>query len=344
LLMFYSYLRIYRQNHRGWFLLALSAVLLFNCHFIYTVTLFAAIALHAAIWHRDKLRIVLWAAFAAGVLCLPPILWVATLSHRNYAATLTAAVVEYQLAIYARDVFLYIIPYLILIVPLLLGVVSAVRRRGFFPRFAALDLYAIPVVFAAITILVAAPFTPFPSFRYLGPTIAPLIIVVARWVVQGFKINVIIGLGALALLAYWWPVPAYFYELSHPHVGPIEGLVEFLKTHGKPGDKVLISYEDLPLKFYTKYRVYGGLAGDDLSQARDARWVILRHHQISPHEAPARDLIQEMLQSDRNRHAYILSVPDTLFENREEPEQHYYATIQNMPPLVVYEFTPEKRD
>ena len=73
-------------------------------------------------------------------------------------------------------------------------------------------------------------------------------------------------------------ITSYLYEITHAFNGPIKGITTYLAEHGKPTDTVAVTYGDLPIKFYTNMRVVGGLAGDDLSVAKDAEWIILRKY------------------------------------------------------------------
>jgi hypothetical protein len=199
----------------------------------------------------------------------------------------------------------------------------------------------LPLFFAAFTVVAIAPFTPWPFFRYVGPLIAPLLILAGRWVVVAFRTHMLLGAGAVVLLAVWWPDWFYLNELRHPYRGPLEGIVELLESRGKPGDVVVISYDDLPLKFYTKDRVFGGLAGDDLSQARGARWLILRYHSVTDRLKPVEDFIKDQIALNSNYHPITLDVTDSKFENREEPDEHQFESPTGGRKVVVYELQPQ---
>jgi len=338
LLMLDAYLRICGGWRRGWIVLAIAATLLFNSHFIYTGTAFAAIGLHAAIWHRNQWKPLLFAAITTGVLCAPPVLWLASLNYRNYAGgVMNRHFLRMQVHTYAKLIVTEVLPYPLLLIPIAAGVKAVMKRRPILPTMTALEPWALPIFFTLITLVAISPFTPWPFFRYLGPAIAPLMILVARWIVVAFRTNLIFGALVVALLALWWPVAQYMDELRHPFVGPMEGIVQLLQSEGKPGDKVVISYGDLPIKFYTKYRVFGGLAGDDLTAARGARWLFLRHHLVSDHTMPVREFILDQLKQNPNYQMRTLDVPDTEFENREEPEDHLFRSATGIPKVVVYQ-------
>jgi hypothetical protein len=388
LLTFYAYLRIINGWRRGWILLGIAGVLLMNSHFIYLATAFGAIYLHAALWHRDRWRPLLKASILAGILCLPPVLWLATLSYKNYShSVVTLQSLRFQTRTYCKLFLKQIVPYPLLLIPMAAGVRILLDRRfaervfrrrlrlgetsdlireaassgnveqsssdsvqtakgpvdprfQFHPWLALLEPWALPILFAVLTLATIAPFTPYPFFRYLGPLIAPLLILVARSVIVAFRTQVVLGILATVCLAVWWPISSYVYELQHPFIGPIEGIVQLLNAQGKPGDVVVASYGDLPLKFYTRDRVYGGMAGDDLSKAVGARWLILRIHRVSDRIQPVRDFIRQQIATNPHYHKITLDVPDTEFENREEPKEHSFATVKNMPRVEVFELEP----
>lgn len=353
LLMLDAYLRICRGFRRGWIVLAVAAILLFNSHFIYCATTFAAIGLHAVIWHRERWKPLLYAAVTTGIFCTPPLLWVSSLNYRNYHSIFTWHFALFQVVIYATHVMTQILPYPLLLIPLAAGVkVLAKQRQIFFSSAAfvagvkavitrnqifkillAFEPWALPIFFTLITLVVIGPFTPWPFFRYMAPAIAPLLMLAARWVVVAFRTQIVLGMGSVVLLAVWWPEAQYIYELRHRFVGPLEGIVELLQTQGKPGDVAVVSYEDLPIKFYTKLRVLGGNTGEDLAAARGARWLILRHLSGSA----VREFINSQIKQNPDYQRITLHVPDTEFENREEPEDHLYGSMTGVPPVIIYE-------
>jgi hypothetical protein len=408
LLMLDAYLRICGGWRRGWILLAIAATLLFNSHFIYTATAFAAIGLHALLWHRHKWKPLSFAAITTAILCSPPSLWLASLNYRNYSkGVMTSHFLRFQIHTYARDVLVHILPYPLLLLPVALAVKFILNnltpvlrnsaepassslnpsrkaspdpapnpspapssdpvlqrpsepapqttlhydpaaiapepislKRKFRFAFASLEPWMLPFFFAAFTVVAIAPFTPWPFFRYVGPLIAPLLILAGRWVIVAFRTHLLLGAGTVVLLALWWPDSLYLHELRHRYQGPIEGIVQLLKSQGNPGDVVVTSYEDLPLKFYTKDRVYGGMTGDDLSKARGARWLILRSHNVSDRVKPVEQFIKAQVAMNPSYRPITLDVTDSKFENREEPSEHLYRSPTGAPKVVVYRLEP----
>jgi hypothetical protein len=338
LLMFDAYLRICLGSKRSWITLWIAGVLLFNSHFLYCATAWAAIALHAAIWHRNIWRTLLLAAIINGVLCLPPVLWLASLNYRNYKhqGGIDIGFMQIQFRQDIKDVLKQIVPYPILLLPILGWVVTAERGQRIIPRLAELKPWAWPIFFSVSTLVMSAIFSPFPFFRYLGPMIVPLLMLVAQMVMIAFRQNLLIGCAAILLLGLWWPDGDYEFELTHRFIGPTEGIVQLLKEQGRPGDVVITGYEDLALKFYTPYRIVGALTGEDLTPAIHARWLIPRHDLVAPSESAVNKFMGQQLKDYSDYEKMVLKVPDTEFENREEPAQHEYASPLNFPPVVVY--------
>nr|MBC7244115.1 hypothetical protein [Chloroflexota bacterium] len=109
----------------------------------------------------------------------------------------------------------------------------------------------------------------------------------------------------------------YAQELTHSYAGPIEGLVGYLSQHAKPGQTVLVNYEDLPLQFYTNLRVLGGFAARGVLSDQQPDWVIDRKH------GHYRDILAAILAAASYERIEI-PYPDIRNENREEAYKHYY--------------------
>lgn len=341
LLMLYAYAKICRGSPKAWILLCASGVLLFNCHFLYCATAWCAIAVHAAIWHRQRYRPLLLAASINLILCIAPLVWAAGLNYSHYGRNISDWRFFWeQLKVYVVDLFRYIVPWpLLIVLNVLIGlaVLGATARLRKVDLSQELERSAGALFFALITLALCVALSPFPAFRYLGPLIAPLLIIVARVTVLTFRANAFIGIAVLCLLAWWWPIGSYIHELTHPFTGPTEGVVQLLRDKGRPGDVVVASYEDLALKFYTPYRIVGGWTGEDLTPGEHARWLVIRRNPVNAHEYPVEQFIMAQLKKYHDYRGIRLNAPDTPFENREEPAEHLYSSAQGTRPLVVAE-------
>jgi hypothetical protein len=121
----------------------------------------------------------------------------------------------------------------------------------------------------------------------------------------------------------------YFQELTHPYVGPNEGLVGFMRENAEPGQTVAVNYEDLPLMFYTPQRVLGGMGLHNLGRDSQPDWVIDRQY------GPYRDLLAAIVSGGMYERIEI-PYPDIRWENRPEPGEHHYLTVRDEEPVVLY--------
>jgi hypothetical protein len=177
-----------------------------------------------------------------------------------------------------------------------------------------------------VNIAVLSALSPAPFFRYLAPIIPTLILLVAALIGAAARLHPAVAAVAICLWLLGGPMTSFLYEITHDYDGPIEGIVSYLSEHGTEEDLVVITYGDMPLKFYTGMRVLGGLTGEDLSPVRDADWVIIRRNIISDKDAAVHEYIARHLQRDAYQRVE-LDLPDIPFENREDPSQHLYRSV-----------------
>jgi hypothetical protein len=150
-------------------------------------------------------------------------------------------------------------------------------------------------------------------------------IIVALLVLQAARIHLFVGVAAVVAYVALSPMPDFIYELTHDYDGPMEGIVEYLNEHAEEDDVVLITYGDMALKFYTDLRVLGGLTAEDLTEAKEADWIIIRMHKQSSYIDDVVEFIMTQVDSTKYEKIY-LDYPDLQFENREEPENHRFRT------------------
>ena len=179
-----------------------------------------------------------------------------------------------------------------------------------------------------------------PYFRYLGPMIPVFYLLIAVMLEGLTAIHPLVFPVAVVLVILGGNITSYFYEITHAFNGPIKGITSYLNQHGKPSDIVAVTYGDLPIKFYTNMRVVGGLAGDDLSVAKNADWIILRKHVVC-----VKDLeVANYLRRNVNWANYVpvpIDAPDTLFENREDPALHLFRSKTTEDKVVIWKKTSD---
>jgi hypothetical protein len=90
------------------------------------------------------------------------------------------------------------------------------------------------------------------------------------------------------------------------------------------------------VKFYTRLRVIGGLTGEDIDEARDADWILLRRHNLAPVSRAIRDALRRFIaEGDYRRHE--IDYPDLAFENREDLREHHFRTVELAPRVEIWE-------
>ena len=172
-----------------------------------------------------------------------------------------------------------------------------------------------------------------PYFRYLAPLLPFGSIVAGKVLTSSWRLSRVWTVCVVLIGLITSLLPPYLYELTRDYKGPIRGIVTYLNEHARPGDVVAIGYEDLSLKFYTKLRVLGGYTGEDLTPAKQARWVIPRKHGNSP----VRDYLLKEVPLRHYRKITLDGYPDVMFENRESPYDHRFITDTHEGPVEIYE-------
>ena len=121
----------------------------------------------------------------------------------------------------------------------------------------------------------------------------------------------------------------YAYELTHDYDGPDEGIVLYLREHAAPGDVVLTNYGELPVAFYTGLHIAGGLGTFRLEEVTSPEWIINRP------DGPYSDELARII-SEGHYTAITISYPEILWGNRPVPEYHKFATVHDVPDVVIH--------
>jgi len=172
-------------------------------------------------------------------------------------------------------------------------------------------------------------------FRYLAPLIPVFCLISALILESGMKLHPAIPVAVIAFLAWRGQMPAYLYEITHDYDGPNEGIVKYLNAHASKGDVVAVNHENLPIIFYTGLPVVCAVSGRDCSSAKNARWIVLRQRYSTKAELDmTRLLVHNIRESKYQR--ITLDYPDTPFENREDPERHFFRTQESERRVTIY--------
>jgi 4-amino-4-deoxy-L-arabinose transferase-like glycosyltransferase len=206
--------------------------------------------------------------------------------------------------------------------------------------------------------LVVVALAPWQFFRYLV-TLLPVWALLLAWTIRTFARSsrvlaaavLVFALAAdradLARGTIGSPLAKYLDEIGHDFDGPIEAIVRHVRAEGQPGDRMFISYGDLPLRFYSSLTVRGGQGCEASVLTPLPDWIVVRHffrfRNPSPGSADdmarvARDLRDQVPWSQYR--AVELSTVDTIWENIPEPDWHVYRTPGNGRRVTIHRRHP----
>jgi hypothetical protein len=135
------------------------------------------------------------------------------------------------------------------------------------------------------------------------------------------------------------PLKLFLTEIwsSYPDVN--RNLIQFFRTHARPGDIILTTYDDLPLQFYTPYQVIGGLQGK-ISPARPPEWMVSRWElrwDRTYHLQDAEKFIREQLSLASDYQPITLPYADEMFGNNPDPSNHrFIPEAEPRTQIVIY--------
>jgi len=334
----YSYVKILDGKKYAYFTYVISSVFLFHANYIYCAPLFFTVLLHCLLFNRRKLLTVLLLTAISILINIPWIFWLSEMKYReNYDFRLFQIneMVKFNIK-YIKQIHQYIFPlYLLLAIPATAVVCRMKKHPIQFENSRYRSMLYLLIFFVISTMGALSILGPAPFFRYLCPLIPIFIIFTACLTVLTVRIHFSIPIIIIVILIAVSPMKDFIYELTHDYKGPIEGIVRFLNENANDDDTVVITYGDMPLKFYTKLRVVGALSGEDISVVKDAEWVIIRKHMIGKKAIKATNYLEKNL-SQEDYKTIILNYPDTAYENREEIAEHNFRTVTNEDGVVIY--------
>lgn len=372
LLGLYAYLGVIAGKKASTVLLLVSAALLFHTQFIFCATLLTSILLHAALFHRNKIIRLLVLSLIIILISLPWRIWVYNVDYTKvHPHIFTFKAFMYVLRFYLRNIQKSLFSPLLLLVPAVALLFAGRAGAGkLFSKLALLWTNLLLLVFFFIVNLLALSLVSYGAFFrnlvILIPVFASITAFLLMFAVDAKKIVVVaitallVGTGPIcahlydithdydgpikaitkylsqtALLVGTRPICDHLYDITHDYDGPIEGIVKYLSENADKDDIVAITYGDMPLKFYTQLRIVGGLTGEDLSPARQAKWVILRKYIISKKDAIVKKYLLQNL-SPQNYKRITIDYPDIPFENREDLQLHHFRTVTDEDRVVIF--------
>ena len=124
---------------------------------------------------------------------------------------------------------------------------------------------------------------------------------------------------------------------NYPDVN--RSLIEFFTKHAKPGQTILAEYGDMPLQFYTPFRVIGGLQGP-IDPSEKPEWLSLRRDVRVNRDGllfSARYFVLNNIDLERDYEQVAMDMPDETFGNRADPYFHYFVPRGgSQKPLAIY--------
>jgi hypothetical protein len=131
----------------------------------------------------------------------------------------------------------------------------------------------------------------------------------------------------------------FLIELGSPYPDVNQNLINFFNTHARPGETILTTYGDLPLQFYTRHQILGGLQGRIPAPGEAPDWVVRRWHTRWNRDyflQQSEDYILNQLNLARDYEMLVLPGEDEMFGNRADPYYHRFLPPEPRVRLVVY--------
>ncbi|MBI3319469.1 MAG: glycosyltransferase family 39 protein [Candidatus Omnitrophica bacterium] len=336
-----AYLKfLQRPSRKPAVILGLLLTLLFHTNFGTFIPVAAALMLHQAVVGprpagQNTFRVMM--AVVGGV-TLP---W-ALFSYRPaFVGTISWARLSAHTQYYVRVINSHFVPMAAMLI-VSLGWWLWTRRRASSPASARRVSPTMAFFMLFVGVFVAFLLVPDQRhLRYLLPVLPLLFIGEAWWLAACYERSRVVGIALMGLAlftrvlhgALQVPLVDLAYELTHRYVGPMEGIVGYLREHGRPGQVVKIPYDDRTVMFYTQMVVE---RPSEFLQETSPDWLVIRRGRIP--EAFFSSAYFHRIETTYER--IELDAPDAYWQNREEPGEHHFWTMWEAPPVVLY----RKRD
>ena len=253
---------------------------------------------------------------------------------------------------YVGRIELYAFSLLILVTALVVVAVVTRMRLDFTSGETRSCLFLVAFVVAHLLVVATVPFAFFRYVLTLLPVLALLqariigVVATRSWALAGaiLFLAILPDRADLSHGRFSMTLVKYVDEITHHAPGPIEGIVRHLKAGARPGDRVYISYGDLPLRFHTGLEVRGGQGCQSLDGWPPPDWVIVRYffrfRPVAPGAKEDADRTLQYLRANVTLPRYRqvdLPVADTIWENIPEPDRHVFRDPGNRPKITLYE-------
>jgi len=316
--------------------MALLLALLFHTNFATFVPAFASLILHQVVWAGLSARRCVW--LTVGVVLVLVVPWAVFFYRPGFVGTMTLERMSDHLEYYIRVMNKYLLPLAAILVTSV--VAWMLRWRPVIPAWTTLA----PGIRAFLPLFLTAQLAFFVlvpdqrHLRYVIPLLPLLAMIEAMWLAGWLSRSRWLG-WAVAGLALFTnslqsshvtvPLARFVDELTHQYVGPMDGVVNYLRAHGRPGQVAKIPYDDRTLMFYTPLKVENPAT---FLQESYPDWVVIRRDWV-----PAGFFDSEYFRRIEATYDRIeLDAPDIQWQNREDPGSHHFRTVQDAPRVVIY--------
>jgi hypothetical protein len=352
-----AFLSDWQHRWRPWLVTFLGMVLLFHANYLLFLS-FAPTALAAAfLVYPERMawrRLALLAGATVAVAVVPGIF---LYRIGRQSGMFDVLLVPENMMLYFADLCMFCIP-------LPVSAALAWRWRGFVTRLARpTDPGERFVLFSAVLIVFSLLFlgiVPQRFFRYIAHLL-PLCAILLAWCVRrlwGFSRVSAVLLFFLLAFTNWlavypmerikivnrpwqndfrmltslnFPIKLFATELVCGYPDVNTAIIEFFKTHARPGQTVLAEYGELPLMFYVDgLHVLGGLQGP-VPEGTVPDWILRRRVVRVNRDRflfGAREFT-DAVDFARDYERVPLAFPDETFGNRtDDPNHHYFIAVE----------------
>ena len=128
----------------------------------------------------------------------------------------------------------------------------------------------------------------------------------------------------------------HLFEISNAYQGPLDKIITFFKTHGKPGDSCYIDNEAESLAYYTGMKV---IHRDAIKEQDTPDWIVLRGDYRDAIKKSSSSPIARNLQEILNNHPYSkieLDAPPIRANNTYDIQIHLFRSPSSADKITVY--------
>jgi len=360
LLSLYGYLLLLEDRKGGSITFSVSAILVFHCNQLFCLTLLVTVIGYSLICCRQRFVKICCLSMIVILVNLPWMLWISGMRYLDlYGYRFFNKEFFFILKQNLYHIHYYIFPVFLLLLPFCKGFVLCIKNRSIKAGFSQAFLFwrdlSLLLLFIFFTIGALSIASPGPAFRYLTQLIPAFCIITAimlrSFLGKFFRAGVVLMAVLFVATAY----ADYQYGMKHPgragkrylnlfdylneitsdYDCPNEGIAKYLNANGNDDDIVAITYGDLPLKFYTKMRVIGGLTREDLSLVNKADWIIIRKYSLSSVD---REVAGYIIRNSSGRYRKIvLDYVEMRWGNRPSPLFHKFRAIESGDKVTIYQ-------